>query len=204
MIGCTLPMVVKGGVARSCANMHESWVGHDVRALFREATGCRVEVVNDADAAGVAEMRFGVAKGLPGVVVMLTFGTGIGSGLFVDGVLVPNTEFGHIEVGGKDAELRASAEVRNAKKLSWEQWAERVDRYLAALEACLWPDWIILGGGVSNKAEKWVPLLHTRAQIAVAALRNDAGIVGAAIVAGERFDYSNSSAAARSATRSTS
>ena len=186
-IGCTLPTVVQGGRVRSAANVDPSWIGQDAVALFGAATGCQVAVVNDADAAGLAEMSFGAGRGRAGVVVMLTFGTGIGSALFVDGVLVPNTEFGHIQVGGVEAETRAAAVMREREALTWPVWAARVDTFLAALEAALWPDVIIVGGGVSAVAEKWVPLLHTRSEVVVAGFENDAGIVGAALVAQDRL-----------------
>jgi len=151
------------------------------------AHGTQNDPLNDADAAGFAEMRYGAGRGKRGVVLMLTFGTGIGSALFTDGVLVPNTEFGHIEVDGEDGEKRASAAAREREDLSYPQWAGRVDRYLDVLEAAVWPDLIIVGGGVSRKAHKWVPLLSTRTPVVAAELLNDAGIVGAALAAEERI-----------------
>ena len=147
-----------------------------------------METLNDADAAGIAEMRYGAGRDKSGVVLMLTFGTGIGSALFVDGHLVPNTEFGHIQVDGEDGERRASAAAREREELELPEWAQRVDRYLDVLEAGLWPDLIIVGGGVSKKAHKWVPLLSTRTPVVPAQLQNDAGIVGAALAAHERAD----------------
>ena len=146
----------------------------------------RVHTLNDADAAGLAEMRYGAGRDRNGVVLMLTFGTGIGSALFTDGTLVPNTEFGHIQVDGHDGEKRASAAARDREELSYPDWAERVDRYLDVLEAGVWPDLIIVGGGVSKKAHKWVPLLSTRTPVVPAQLQNDAGIVGAALAAVEQ------------------
>jgi polyphosphate glucokinase len=146
-----------------------------------------VQSLNDGDAAGLAEMRYGAGRDQRGVVLMLTFGTGIGSALFVDGILVPNTEFGHIEVDGEDGEKRASAAARDRENLSYHDWAKRVDRYLDVLEASVWPDLIIVGGGVSKKAAKWVPLLSTRTPVVPAELQNDAGIVGAALAAAERI-----------------
>ncbi|MBI5670246.1 MAG: ROK family protein [Chloroflexi bacterium] len=182
-IGITFPAIVKQGVVWSAANVDSDWIGTDAASLFQRTTGCPVTVVNDADAAGIAEMTFGAGKGQRGVVMLLTFGTGIGSALFVNGHLVPNTELGHIEIRGKDAEKRASDRTRQVKDLSWEKWAERVDEYLGRLEYLFSPDLFIIGGGVSKKADRFVPLLSTRAEIVIAALLNDAGIVGAAMAA---------------------
>ncbi|MGY1653267.1 polyphosphate--glucose phosphotransferase [Geodermatophilus sp. SYSU D01119] len=187
-IGCTYPGVMKKGVAHTAANMDKSWIGTDVDAGLTALVPGTVETLNDADAAGLAEMRYGAGRGRDGVVLMLTFGTGIGSALFVDGHLVPNTEFGHIQVDGHDGERRASAAVREREDLSYPEWAARVDRYLDVLEAGLWPDLIIVGGGVSKKAHKWVPLLTTRTPVVPAELQNDAGIVGAALAAAERIE----------------
>jgi polyphosphate glucokinase len=184
-IGCTLPSVVQYGIVHSAANIDKSWIGTDGHLLLQQKTGCRVILLNDADAAGIAEMKFGAGKGHMGVVMMLTFGTGIGSALFLDGRLVPNTELGHLEMRGKDAEQRASDQARTMKGLSWEKWAKRVDEYLDRLEALFSPDLFIIGGGVSKKHEKFVPLLNTRAQIVTAQLLNEAGIVGAALAAEE-------------------
>jgi polyphosphate glucokinase len=182
--GITFPGVVTNGVIRTAANLDPAWIGVDARALFAEATGLDCHVLNDADAAGRAEMRFGAGVDEKGTVVMLTFGTGIGSALFTDGVLVPNTEFGHIEIRGKDAEKRASDRARELHDLDWAHWAGRVDEYLKHLEALLWPDLIIVGGGVSRKADKFLPLLDgLHARIVTAAMHNDAGIVGAALAA---------------------
>ena len=182
--GITFPGVVTGGVIRTAANLDPAWIGVNARDLFGSATGLEVQVINDADAAGKAEMQFGAGTGQRGTVVMLTFGTGIGSALFTDGVLVPNTEFGHIEIRGKDAEKRASERARELHDLDWAQWAGRVDEYLSHLEALLWPELFIVGGGVSRKADKFLPLLtRVRASIVPAALHNNAGIVGAAMAA---------------------
>ena len=185
--GITFPGVVANGVIRTAANLDPAWIGVDARALFAGATGLpEIEVLNDADAAGQAEMRFGAGVGEKGTVVMLTFGTGIGSALFTAGVLVPNTEFGHIEVRGKDAEKRASDRARELHDLDWAHWAGRVDEYMTHLEALLWPDLFIVGGGVSRKADKFLPLLdHLRTRVVPAAMQNDAGIVGAATSAVE-------------------
>ncbi|SFT94586.1 polyphosphate glucokinase [Geodermatophilus amargosae] len=187
-IGVTYPGVMKRGVAHTAANMDKGWIGTDVDAGLTALVPGTVETLNDADAAGLAEMRYGAGRDQDGVVLMLTFGTGIGSALFYDGRLVPNTEFGHIQVDGEDGERRASAAAREREDLSYPQWAARVDRYLDVLEAGVWPDLIIVGGGVSKKAHKWVPLLSTRTPVVPAQLQNDAGIVGAALAAAERFE----------------
>ena len=182
--GITFPGVVTSGVIRTAANLDPSWIGVDARELFGTATGLEVQVINDADAAGQAEMRFGAGAGQQGTVVMLTFGTGIGSALFTRGVLVPNTEFGHIEIRGKDAEKRASERARELHDLDWEHWAGRVDEYMSHLEALIWPELFIVGGGVSRKADKFLPLLEgLRARVVPAKMLNDAGIVGAALTA---------------------
>lgn len=187
-IGVTFPGVLKHGVAHTAANVDKSWIGTDVDAGLSKLIPGNVVTLNDADAAGIAEMRYGAGREERGVVLMLTFGTGIGSALFVDGHLVPNTEFGHIQVDGKDGERRASASAREREGLDYAAWAKRVDRYLDVLEAGLWPDLIIVGGGVSKKAEKWVPLLTTRTRVVPAELQNDAGIVGAALAAAENLE----------------
>ena len=188
-IGVTYPGVMKRGVAHTAANMDKRWIGTDVDAGMTALVPGTVETLNDADAAGLAEMRYGAGRDQRGVVLMLTFGTGIGSALFVDGHLVPNTEFGHIQVDSEDGERRASAAAKDREDLSYPQWAKRVDRYLHVLENGLWPDLIVVGGGVSKKAHKWVPLLTTRTPVVPAQLQNDAGIVGAALAAAERIDH---------------
>ena len=183
-IGVTFPGVVIGGVTRTAANLDPAWIGLDARALLGKAAGKEVSLLNDADAAGLAEMKFGAAAGQDGTVLLLTFGTGIGSALFTDGVLVPNTEFGHIEIHGKDAEERASERARELHDLSWGKWAGRVDDYLTHVEALVSPSLFIIGGGISRKSDKFLPLLTgVRAKIVPAALHNDAGIVGAAMAA---------------------
>jgi polyphosphate glucokinase len=180
--GITFPGVVQDGVIRTAANVDKAWIGTDARELFAAATGLAVGVINDADAAGLAEMRFGAGAGQQGTVLMLTLGTGIGSALFTDGILVPNTEFGHIEVRGKEAEKRASEIVREEHALSWGKWAGRVDEYLEHMEKLLSPRLIIIGGGISRKSGKFIPLLTgLRATVVPATLHNDAGIVGAAM-----------------------
>ncbi len=182
--GATFPGVVAGGTVRTAANVDHAWIGTDAAALFGKALGAEVTVLNDADAAGVAEMTFGAGKGERGTVLMLTFGTGIGSALFTGGLLVPNTEFGHVEIRGRDAEKRASEHAKTLHDLSWSKWAGRVDEYMQHMEALLSPDLIIVGGGVSKESDRWVPLLTgIRARIIPAGLHNDAGIVGAAMAA---------------------
>ncbi len=180
-VGCTFPAVMSSGVALTAANVDDSWIGTDAQALFKQAAGRDFVVVNDADAAGIAEMRYGAGNGEQGVVLMLTLGTGIGSALFVDGVLVPNTEFGHLEVNGKEAEHRAAESVRETHDLKWKEWAERLDEVIAAMDRVLWPELIMIGGGVSKKSEKFLPHLHPRARVIPAQLLNDAGIIGAAL-----------------------
>ena len=181
-VGITFPGVVIDGVIRTAANLDPAWIGLDAGELFGKATDSPVRVLNDADAAGVAEMTFGAGVGETGTVLMLTFGTGIGSALFTRGVLVPNTELGHIEVHGHDAETRASEHAKELHDLSWGKWAGRVDEYLQHVEAMLSPSLFIVGGGISKESEKWVPrLTGIRARIVPAALLNDAGIVGAAM-----------------------
>ena len=181
-VGITFPGVVIDGVTRTAANMDPAWVGLDAASLFAQAAGNPVQVLNDADAAGMAEMTFGAGVGEKGTVLMLTFGTGIGSALFTQGILVPNTEFGHIEIRGRDAETRASEHAKELHDLSWDKWAGRVDEYMHHLEALLSPQLIIVGGGVSKQADKWVPkLTGVRARIVPATLLNEAGIVGAAM-----------------------
>ncbi len=184
-IGVTLPSVVVDGTALTAANIDPSWIGTDVRALLHETTGREALVVNDADAAGLAEVRFGAARGVTGTVLVLTFGTGIGSALFRDGLLVPNTELGHLELDGSDAEVRASDAARKREDLSWHAWAERVQRYLGHVDLLLRPDLVVMGGGVSKKAEHWLHLLDLRPPLVPAGLKNEAGIVGAALLAAE-------------------
>lgn len=179
-IGVTVPAVVTHGVVRSAANIDTSWIDTDAAELLRERLGRPVTVLNDADAAGVAEMQFGAGHGVSGTVLLATLGTGIGTALFVDGVLVPNTELGHLELDGHDAESRAANSARKSEDLSWQDWAVRLQRYFAHVEALLWPDLIIIGGGVSKKAEKFLPLLDLRTKVIPAQLQNDAGIIGAA------------------------
>ena len=182
-IGVTFPAVMLHGVAQSAANVDDSWIGTDAQTLFAQATGRHVVAVNDADAAGFAEARYGAAKDVGGVVLVVTLGTGIGSALVVDGHLVPNTELGHLEVDGHDAESRASDAARDREGLDFEQWAQRLQRYFTVVVNLFWPDLIVVGGGVSKHHEKFLPLLDLRTRIVPAELRNAAGIVGAAALA---------------------
>lgn len=184
-VGVCMPSVVTHGVVRSAANIDSSWLGVDADDVFTEAIGQPVSVLNDADAAGVAEMTWGSGRGRAGVVICLTFGTGIGSGLFVDGVLVPNTELGHLELDGPDVEKRAAASAREREALSWEEWGDRVDRYLQHVVMLFSPELIILGGGASKKPGRWVHRLDPGCEIAIAEMANNAGIAGAALLAPE-------------------
>lgn len=186
-LGATFPAVIKNGVAKSAANVDKSWIGTDVDKVFTDITHCDVTVLNDADAAGIAEARFGAAKGVKGVVILLTFGTGIGSALLLDGQLVPNTELGHIEIDGADAEKKASSAAKDNEGLSFKQWAKRVQKYLTHIEKLFTPDLFVVGGGVSKNSDKWVPLLDLNTPIKPAELLNNAGIVGAAMAAHEKF-----------------
>jgi polyphosphate glucokinase len=182
--GCTFPGVVHHGVIRSAANVDKSWIGVDLQSELNRRTNQPVVVVNDADAAGVAECRFGAGAGVDGVVVMTTLGTGIGSAVLLDGALLPNTEFGHLYLkGGKEAEKYAAGSVREEKHLSWELWAKRLQRFYAHLEFTMSPELIIVGGGVSKKGDKFIPLMNLETPIVAAQLRNDAGIIGAALLA---------------------
>ncbi|MGH3837324.1 MAG: polyphosphate--glucose phosphotransferase [Pseudonocardiaceae bacterium] len=184
-MGVTLPCVLKNGIALTAANVDQSWKGTDAAGLFSDYCRVPVTVLNDADAAGLAEMRFGAGRDHDGVVLLLTFGTGIGSALFIDGELVPNTELGHLQIDGADAEDRAAASAKDDEALSWPDWTARVSRYLQVLEGLIWPDLIIAGGGVSKKADRWLSLVECRTPVVAAALRNEAGIVGAAAAAAE-------------------
>ncbi|MGZ5392342.1 MAG: polyphosphate--glucose phosphotransferase, partial [Mycobacterium sp.] len=183
-LGVTYPGVVTDGVVRTAANVDKAWIGANAQEVFSKAlNGQQVTVLNDADAAGLAEERFGAGKDNSGVIVLLTFGTGIGSAVIHNGVLLPNTEFGHLEVGGKEAEHRAASSVKEKNEWSYKQWAPEVTKVLVVIENAIWPDLFIAGGGISRKAEKWVPLLKNRTPVVAAALQNTAGIVGAAMAA---------------------
>ncbi|MET9315990.1 polyphosphate--glucose phosphotransferase [Kribbella sp. NPDC003505] len=188
-LGATFPAVIRHGVAQTAANVDKTWIGTDVDKVFTDTTHCDVTVLNDADAAGIAEARFGAAQGVGGVVILLTFGTGIGSALLVDGRLVPNTELGHLELDGYDAEKRASSAAKDNEGLSYKQWAKRVQRYLRHVEGLFSPDLFVLGGGVSKHSDKWVPLLDISTPVKSAQLLNNAGIVGAAMAAHEKFTH---------------
>ncbi|HOU43439.1 MAG TPA: ROK family protein [Anaerolineaceae bacterium] len=186
-IGAGFPAVIRNGIALTAANVHKSWIGLDANILFSSVTKCPVSVVNDADAAGIAEMRFGIGRDYPrGVVIFLTIGTGIGSAIFTDGHLVPNTEFGHLEMGGKDAEHRASDAARQEKEMSWKRWAKALNDYLNEIHSLFWPDLIVLGGGISRQAEKFLPFLDVPVKVLPAKLENQAGIIGAALHAAEQ------------------
>ena len=182
-IGCGFPAVVQGGVIRTAANVSKKWIGTNAEELFTSATGCQTLVVNDADAAGLAEMRFGAGRGRNGVVMMITIGTGLGTALFTEGQLLPNTELGHLYVKGMKAEHYASDALRKDKGLSWKKWGKRFNRVLHEYEALFWPDLFVLGGGASNKFEKFGQYLTVQAEVAPAQMLNEAGIVGAALAA---------------------
>ena len=187
-IGCTFPSVIKGGIVYSAANVDDAWIDVNGKKLLEKATGCPVLLINDADAAGIAEMAFGAGKGRQGVVFVITLGTGIGTAIFVHGELLPNTELGHMGMrarkgGFVEAEAYASDRIRKEKKLSYKKWARRVNEYFDELEALFSPDLFIVGGGVSKKHDEFLPLLKTRAPVMPAQLLNEAGIVGAALAA---------------------
>ncbi len=185
-VGVGFPGVVQYNVIRTSANLDKDFIDCDAGKLFGKATGLPFTVINDADAAGMAEIKFGAAKGHRGSVLLLTLGTGVGSALFYDGRLVPNTEFGHIPLRGKSAEKRVASSVKDRKELSWKEWGYRLNEYLCLVEALVWPELIILGGGVSEDHEKFFKFLKTRTPIVAAALRNEAGIVGAALGAEQK------------------
>jgi len=182
-VGIGLPAATRNGIVRTAANLDSAWIGIDGSRLFAEATGCPVRLLNDADAAGLAEMRFGAGRERQGTVLLVTVGTGLGTALFRNGLLVPNTELGHLLLRGKIAEKYASAAVRRQRRLSYRQWAKRFDRYLHRLEELFWPDLFIIGGGISKHHEKFLPYLTVTTETIPAELRNDAGIVGAALAA---------------------
>lgn len=185
-VGITLPCIVHEGIAERAANIDSAWIGTDATQLFRSALGGRtVVILNDADAAGLAERRYGAAAGHRGTVLVLTFGTGIGSALLHDGRLVPNTEFGHLPVDGCIAEHVASASVRDAEGLSWESWGKRVNQYLELIETVVRLDLIVIGGGVSGKPDKWRHFIRAGVPVLPAGCSNDAGIIGAAMQAAE-------------------
>jgi len=182
-IGIGFPAPIKGGFAMMAANISDKWVGVNVDELFSKATGCPCTTLNDADAAGLAEMEFGAGRGQPGTVIVLTLGTGIGTAIFHNSKLLPNTEFGHVEIKCEDAELRASDAARKREDLSWKKYAKRLDRYLKAMERLFWPNLFIVGGGISKDHKKYLPLLTVDTPVVPAQQFNNAGIVGAALAA---------------------
>jgi polyphosphate glucokinase len=184
-VGVTIPGVVRSGVVRSAANIDKSWIGTDADALLTERLGRDVHVVNDADAAGVAELRYGAAVGRTGLVILTTLGTGIGSALLYDGTLVPNSELGHLEIEGHVAEKRAAASIKTIEDLSWEAWAARLTTYYRTVERLFSPDLFVVGGGVSKDAAKFLHLVDIATEIIPATLRNRAGIIGAAVITSE-------------------
>jgi polyphosphate glucokinase len=191
-VGVCFPAVVIHGRTMSAANVSKKWIGLDAETLFEKSLKRDITFVNDADAAGVAEVRYGAAKGRDGLVILTTLGTGIGSALIYDGVLVPNSELGHLEVDGHDAESRAAYSAKERENLDWEHWAKRLQRYYDVVEALFSPDLIIVGGGVSKNADHFLPMLKLRPEIVAAAMRNNAGIVGSAALAVPSKDASES------------
>ncbi|MGC1730883.1 MAG: ROK family protein [Steroidobacteraceae bacterium] len=183
--GIAFPSVIKQGTARTAANVDHAWIGTDGAALAAAALGRPALFLNDADAAGIAEMRWGAGRGSSGVAIMVTFGTGIGTALFADGKLFPNTELGHMELRGMDAEKWASAHVRTAERLDFPAWIARVNDYLKRLHELFWPDLFILGGAVSERYAEFAPLLRSEAQLRPAHFAGQAGVVGAALAAAE-------------------
>jgi polyphosphate glucokinase len=184
-IGVDFPGVVLNGVVQTAANVDPSWKGTDLVKIMSPKLPGPVTALNDADAAGLAEVRYGAGRGHDGVVIMVTFGTGIGIAIIHNGQLIPNCELGHMELDGHDAETKAAASAKERDGLNWEQWSKRASKYLSALENVMWPELFILGGGISKKPDKWVPLLKCRTPLVVAQLVNNAGIVGAALAAHE-------------------
>jgi polyphosphate glucokinase len=182
-VGICFPAVVIHGVTMSAANVSKKWIGLEAEKLFEKSLKRDITFVNDADAAGVAEVRYGAAKDKPGLVILTTLGTGIGSAIIYDGVLVPNSELGHLEVDGQDAEKRAAYSAKERDNLDWEHWAKRLQRYYEVLDALFSPDLIVVGGGVSKNSDEFLPLLTLRPEIVPATLRNNAGIIGAAAMA---------------------
>jgi polyphosphate glucokinase len=184
-VGVGLPGVTINGVLKTAANIDPSWVEFPIVDRLSRSLDRPVSIINDADAAGIAEMRFGIGTGRGGVVIFLTLGTGVGSGTFLEGTLMPNTELGQMEIRGRPAERRSAAAARARRGLSWKAWTQDLDEHLQRIEELLWPDLFIIGGGVSKNADKFIPRLQARTPVVAAALRNDAGIIGAAIVAAE-------------------
>ena len=185
-IGVTIPAVVTHGITRSAANIDKSWIDCEAEKVFEDRLGRDIVLVNDADAAGVAEVKYGAAANHPGLVLLTTLGTGIGTAILYRGILVPNSELGHLEIDGHDAEKRAASSVKDNEGLSYEKWAKRLQRYYERVEALLWPDLIVVGGGVSKDSDKFLPLIKINAEMVPAKLRNTAGIVGAAWLAANK------------------
>jgi len=179
-VGLAFPSVIRDGSVRTAANLNKAWIGKPLAALAGERLHRPVIAINDADAAGLAELRYGAARGVPGTVLLLTLGTGIGSALFIDGKLVPNTELGHLQVAGREAELRASGRAKVDQNLSWDAWTGQLNLVLNEMHALLWPDLIVLCGGITEEPEKFMDKLHCEARLVIGALRSEAGIVGAA------------------------
>lgn len=182
-VGIGFPAPIKHSIIKMAANISPAWVGINADDLLTKATGCEVSMGNDADVAGLAEMTFGAGKGQYGTVIMLTLGTGIGSAIFHGGKLIPNTEFGHLQINGEDAEASTSDAARQREELSWKKYAKRLDRYLFQMEKLFWPDLFIIGGGISKEHEKYLPLLTVETPVTPAQFLNEAGIVGAALAA---------------------
>ena len=180
-LGIGFPGVVRKGVTLTAANIHEDWVGLNAAKFIKKATGRKSCIINDADAAGLAEMAFGAGKERQGVVLLITIGTGLGTAIFTDGHLVPNSEFGHLDMGGVEAEWLASDAARKREKLSWKKWGRRFNQYLQTMERLIWPDLIILGGGISKKHELFTPYITVQAEVLPAQMLNEAGIIGAAV-----------------------
>ena len=180
-VGLAFPSVIRGGIVHTAANLNKAWIGEPLAALASAHLRRPVMAINDADAAGLAELHYGAARGVPGTVLLLTLGTGIGTALFVDGRLVPNTELGHLEVAGREAELRASGRAKVDQRLSGDAWADQLNLVLKEMHALLWPDLIVLCGGITEEPEKFMHKLHSEARLCVGTLRSDAGIVGAAL-----------------------
>ncbi|GAB4497874.1 MAG: ROK family protein [Anaerolineales bacterium] len=180
-IGIGFPAPIKRGIVMMAANVSQKWIGINADELLTSATGCSCKVGNDADVAGMAEMAFGAGKGEHGTVIMITLGTGIGTAIFYNGHLVPNTEFGHLQIKGMDAEHRASDAARQREDMSWKKYAKRLNTYLNEMEKLFWPDLFIIGGGISKQHEKFLPLLNLQTRITPAQFQNEAGIVGAAL-----------------------
>jgi polyphosphate glucokinase len=182
-IGIGFPAPIKAGITMMAANVSNKWVGTNADDLFTKITGCDCTMINDADAAGLAEVKFGAGKGQPGTVIMITLGTGIGTAIFHRGNLLPNTEFGHLEINGEEGEHRASDAARQRDGLSWKKYAKRLNKYLIAMERLFWPDLFIIGGGISKESEKYIPRLTIETMVIPAQFLNEAGIVGAALAA---------------------